>query len=244
MNLAALTSNSSAPLWKKRLRLPAYAVRDAARYAGVSVGTIRSWQQAQGTYTPALATRESGDALSYLQLVELRFVAAMREAGVKLSTIRKAREYLATRWHTDYPFAMAPLKTDGQYIIQDLEQAKGAEFRDLLLIADKGGQLSWKPIIDTKFLEFEYEGEWAMRWHLAGKESPIVIDPRIAFGSPMVRGVPTWALLGRYDAGENSDEIADDYGLNPTDVKAALDFELESRKKRTTLTVVRYRNLL
>jgi uncharacterized protein (DUF433 family)/DNA-binding transcriptional MerR regulator len=225
------TSTTHEGPWKRRLRLPAYSVRDAARYAHVSVGTIRSWQRAQGEYVPALAARESGDALSYLQLVELRFVAAMRDAGVKLKTIRKAREYLAARWRTDYPFAMRPLKTDGQYIIQDLEEAEGKEFEGKLMIADKGGQISWKPIIGDRFLEFDYEGEWAMRWRLAGTDSPVIIDPRIAFGSPMVRGVPTWALLGRYDAGESSDEIAADFDLDPAEVKAALDFEHEARNK-------------
>jgi uncharacterized protein (DUF433 family) len=206
-------------------------VRDAARYAHVSVSTIHTWQKAQGEYVPALAQRDRGDALSYLQLVELRFVARMREAGVKLRTIRKAREYLASRWKTDYPFAMKPLKTDGQYIIQDLEEAEGREFAGKLMIADKGGQISWKPIIGDTFIEFDYEGEWAMRWRLAGRDSPITIDPRIAFGAPMVKGIPTWALLGRSDAGESAEEIAADFKLDVAEVRAALDFELEARKK-------------
>ncbi len=230
MTTAGTTGSSE--LWRRRLRLPAYAVRDAARYAHVSVQTILSWQKAQGEYVPALAERERGDALSYLQLVELRFVAAMREAGVTLKTIRRAREYLASRWKTDHPFATAPLKTDGQYIIQDLEEAEGSELADRLMIADKGGQLSWKPIIGDKFLEFDYEGEWAMRWRLAGQDSPIIIDPRIAFGAPIVKGIPTWALVSRHDAGESSDEIADDFRLDRADVKAALTFELEARNNK------------
>ena len=74
---------------ERRLILPAYHVADAARYAGVSTGTVRNWQRAQKEFVPALAVREIGFSLSFLQLVELRFVAAMREANIQLRKIER-----------------------------------------------------------------------------------------------------------------------------------------------------------
>lgn len=217
---------------EKRLTLPAYHVKDAARFAGVSVGTIGNWQRAQRNFVPALAAREEGFSLSFLQLVELRFVAAMREAGIKLKAIRAAREYLAKAFETEFPFADIRLKHNAQNIIVDLEESEGATFRDVVLIADKGGQYSWKDIIGRKFQEFEYVDTIARRWHVAGRKSPIVIDPHIAFGAPQVKGIPTWVIKNRFVGGESLGEISADFGLTQKHVKAALNFEKSSNEKK------------
>ena len=74
--------------------------------------------------------------------------------------------------------------------------------------------------------EFEYEHQGvAVRWHLAGHRSPIIIDPRISFGSPCVRGTPTWIIKGRFDAGESDSDIAEDFDLDVSAVREALKFE-------------------
>jgi uncharacterized protein (DUF433 family) len=52
-----------------------------------------------------------------------------------------------------------------------------------------------------------------------------MIDPRVSFGAPMVKGIPTWAILGRWDAGESPTEIAKDFGIRKAAVVDALSFE-------------------
>lgn len=205
----------------RRLLLPAYHVSDAARYVGVSISTIHHWQRAAHELKPVLANRDSRESLSFLQLVELRFVSAMRAAGIPLKKIRLAREYLAADFNTDFPFADLRLKHDGQDILLDL----GAEYSGRLLVANRGGQYVWKEIIGNKFDEFDYVDLQARRWHVAGKESPILIDPEIAFGAPQIRGVPTWALKNRHDSGESSAEISRDFKIPRKLVKDALEFE-------------------
>jgi len=75
--------------------------------------------------------------------------------------------------------------------------------------------------------EFEYDdgGGVAIRWHVAGEHSPVVIDPRISFGAPSVNGTPTWIIKGRFEAGESDSEIAEDFNLNVPAVREALKFE-------------------
>ena len=76
--------------------------------------------------------------------------------------------------------------------------------------------------------EFDYEEEHeglALKWHLAGRTSPVIIDPRIAFGTPTVKGTPTWIIKGRWDAGESDTDIAEDFGIDKVDVREALKFE-------------------
>ena len=208
--------------WRARLEVPNYEVREAARYAHVHSNTVSRWHK-----DTTLGEREHRAKLSYLQLIELAVAASCREAGMSLPDIRAARAYYAGRFETKHPFATLRLKTDGV----DLAIDAGAD----LLIGNKGGQLAWKSFIGAKFKEFDYEGGLAARWHVAGTQSPVVIDPRVRFGAPHVSGIPTWLLKDRWIAGEPLDEITDDLSLKQSEVFAALKFEgldpTQSRKE-------------
>jgi uncharacterized protein (DUF433 family) len=197
--------------WRSRLQLPNYAVGDAARYAGISPSTVGRWQR-----DTTKANREARNALSYLELIEVAVVAACREAGMKLREIEAAHRFFAQHYG-DHPFATLDLKTDGV----DLAMDAGAE----LLIGNRGGQLAWKEVIGRKFKEFDYEDGLAYRWHVAGRDSRVIIDPRIQFGAPQIKGVPTWALKGRWQAGEAVSDISDDFGLTRSQVVEGLLFE-------------------
>lgn len=200
-------------LWRTRLDLPNYEVREAARYADVHANTVWRWHR-----NTTLGSRDPGSKLSYLQLIELAVVAACKEAGMRLADIRAARAWYAGHYQTKHPFAMLRLKTDGV----DLAIDAGAE----LLLGNRKGQLAWNSIIGGKFKEFEYDDEGlATRWHVAGLKSPVLIDPRIRFGAPQVAGVPTWLLRERWEHGEPADELLEDLGLKQTELIAALKFE-------------------
>jgi hypothetical protein len=83
----------NADFWKERLNVPAYRVKDAARFARTSPQTVWSWHQLRGNKAGVLPPRSQGAALSYMQLIEVGVVAAMRQAGVTLPRIRQARAY-------------------------------------------------------------------------------------------------------------------------------------------------------
>jgi uncharacterized protein (DUF433 family) len=59
------------------------------------------------------------------------------------------------------------------------------------------------------------------------EERPIVIDPRLAFGRPVVarKGISTSAIVDRVDAGESVEEIAADYELGPSEIEQAIVYE-------------------
>ena len=211
--------------WRERLRLPAYGVGDAARYADISSETIRNWQRLSNRPS-VLGPRDRGKALSYLQLIELAVVAAARDAGVRLPVIRETREYMSREFDSEFPFAEYRFKTDGKRLWIDYFDLIGAKGRGKLLDPGQKGQLAWTEIIG-RLLEFEYDKELglATRWHVAGFGSPVIIDPRIRFGAPSVEGVPTRLLLKRWEGGETPEEIADDFAVPKKIVLAALEFE-------------------
>lgn len=214
-----------AEFWKDRLKLPTYGISEAARYADITGQTIRNWHKSSNRPMP-LGPREPGKALSYLQLIELAVVAAARDSGVPLWAIRETREYMRKQFDADFPFAQYRFKTDGKALWLDCIDLIGKKGKGKLLKASEKGQLAWADIIG-RLQEFEYDKKLglAVQWHVAGRKSPVIIDPRIKFGAPSVDGVPTRLLLARWEAGETPEEIADDFDMAEKFVIAALEFE-------------------
>jgi uncharacterized protein (DUF433 family) len=207
-----------------------YQIGEAARYAKISPQTVAAWHKAAGQPSPTLSSKEMGEALSYLQLIEVAVVAALRDWGVPMRRIRAAREYVRKEFKTEHPFATYRFKTDGRSLLVPYQQVEGKKGEGKLLDATAHGQLAWDDIIGPRLKEFEYErgrGERALavRWHVGGEESRVVIDPQISFGTPTIRGMPTWLLRERWEAGESVKDIADDFRLKEQDVMCALKFE-------------------
>ena len=212
-------------VWRRRLLLPAYSLAEAARYTKAHPATISSWFNRDTSLGPAIAGRQKGQALSYLQLVEVAFVVTARQLGISLSEIRNTRNYFRQRFNVEFPFATLRFQTEGMYLLLDLQEVEPVAERERFLLGGRGGQLAWAPLLGERFLEFEYENDLAIIWHVAGPDSPVKIDPRMNFGAPTVHGIPTWAIKGRYEAGEDVEEIQDDFSLESQEVFAALEFE-------------------
>ncbi len=206
------------PQWRRRLFLPAYRAGDAARYSGISTQTVSRW-------CDLLTERRKGERLSYLELIEVAFVATFRRAGVTLRRIRRAQEYAAQVLNEEYPFAQFTWKTEGQHLLVELRELEDDAELNSLVVGDEHGQVTWPDLIPERFLEFDYEEEFAIRWHVGGRDSGVTIDPRVRFGAPTVNGIPTWVLKGRWEAGEGIDEIQEDFGLSREVISHGLTFE-------------------
>ena len=220
--------NSPTPateFWRARLNVPSYPVGQAARYAKISTGKVRDWHKISNR-KPLLGRRETGLALSYFQLIELAVVASARASGVSLQAIRDARDYCARVLKINHPFAHLRFKTDGSNLLLELDDVDPKTVRSgKMIVANSFGQLAWKEIIG-RLKEFDYDkNNLATRWFVAGRDSKVIIDPRIAFGAPSVGGVPTSVIASRIAAGEEREYIADDFGLHVSLVQEALLFE-------------------
>lgn len=58
-----------------------------------------------------------------------------------------------------------------------------------------------------------------------GPDSPVRLEPGVASGASTVRGVRTEILREQYEAGEDTRDIADTFGLDVHDILAALRHE-------------------
>lgn len=212
--------------WRERLNLPAYRLGEAAMYARVSPKTIADWEKQRNLKASVVNRREKKSGLSFLQLIEVAVVAAMREKGVKLQDIREARAYLSEQFSVKYPFAQIKFKADGVDILLDYVGSSSDMIKEKLLSANKKGQLIWSDVIYDRLQEFNYGVDGYVEvWKLNGIDSPIEISPRIAFGAPNIQGIATAAVKQRWADGYSIDDISDDLGIDAADVEHALQFE-------------------
>ena len=221
--MATLVSNRTDQPWLRRLYLPTYQIAEVANYADIAPQTVAAWHKIENKF---LFEKEEKAALSYLQLIEVAVVAAFRKMGVPLKNIRATREYAKHHLRCEFPFATFKFKEEAKHLYLDSNVLEDLSSNSVVQ-TDQGGQLAWKTVIG-RMREFDYENEYdglALKWHVAGRSSPIIIDPRIAFGTPAVKGTPTWIIKGRWDAGESDSDIAEDFQINLSDVKEALKFE-------------------
>jgi uncharacterized protein (DUF433 family)/DNA-binding transcriptional MerR regulator len=220
--MATLVSERTDQPWLRRLFLPSYQIAEAAKYAGVTPQTVAAWHKLE---KQILSERDEKSALSYLQLIEVAVVAAFRKMGVPMKNIRAAREYAAHSLKCEFPFATYNFKENAKHLFLDSKELDDVH-PGSVVATDQGGQLEWENVIG-RLQEFDYEDDHgiALKWHVAGRGSPILIDPRISFGTPAIKGTPTWIIKGRWDAGETDSDIAEDFGIDPSDVKEALKFE-------------------
>ena len=224
--MATLMAERGAEPWRRRLYLPAYRVVDAAQYSGISPRAATNWtRRGLSTGNPALPRRISGGRLSYLELVELAFVATFRKLGVSLATIARTRDYMRQTFTAEFPFAQCDFFTDSIHMLLQWQEFEDVPELNEVIVADAGGQLGWQSMMASRLAEFDYEHDIALVWHVAGRGSPVRIDPRLAFGAPTVSGVPTWALKGRWAAGESLSDIAEDFGVDESMVERGLVFE-------------------
>ena len=220
-SLTAPTERQEQP-WFRRLYLPSYKISQVAHYTGAHSNTIANWHY-RGQ--PVLPGRERRRPLNYLELVEVAFVAFFRSLGFSMKKIRAARDYVATNITAEYPLAENRFKTEGMHILMEYHKFDPDPRFEQIIVADEGGQLAWADLLGDKFAHFDYEYEIALRWHPAGRNSLVVIDPRVSFGAPIVNGLPTWVVKGRWKAGESMDEISEDFGISKEAIRDALAFE-------------------
>lgn len=214
---------------------PAYPLTEAARYVRLSPATLRSWflgrpyPTAKGLsqFAPLLKpARRDPATLSFSNLVEAHVLRSLRtEHGVPLDAVRKALK-----------FAERELGIEQLLLREELCTAGGELFLDRygeLLNLSASGQLAMRKIFEAHLERVEWGTlHSAVRLYpfvLAGSADakPIVIDPRISFGRPVVERafVSTRAILERIDAGESAEEIARDYEVTIQTIEEAVVFE-------------------
>ena len=211
-----------------------YTVPDAARLTRISTGKIRRWlkgydfksgqriHHSDAVWKGELPPIENKLALSFRDLLELRFVDAFIRAGVSWRTMRHAHAKAQEELATTHPFCSNRIATDGKNIL--LRQ--GEEDSDEALINLVNNQREFRRIVQDFLKELEFSGSDII-WYPLGKDRQIVIDPRRNFGQPTVTksGVPAATLARSVKANSSREIVARWYEVHPDEVRDAVEFE-------------------
>lgn len=211
-----------------------YTVTEAARLTRVSVGKIRRWlkgynfrvgqsvHHSDAVWQGELKPIENKLALSFRDLLELRFVDAFIRAGVSWRTMRRAHARAQDELETTHPFCSNRIATDGKNIL--LRQ--GEEDSDEALINLVNNQREFRRIVQEFLKELEFSGSDIL-WYPLGKERQIVVDPRRNFGQPTVvrSGIPSQVLARSVKANGSAEVVAAWYEVQPEEVRDAVEFE-------------------
>ena len=217
------------------LNAAAYAMSEAARYLRVSPATLRSWfigrpyPTARGTsqFRPLLKPACVGPTtLSFSNLIEAHVLRSLRtEHGVPLGAVRKALAYAERELRIDHLLLREELRTSGGALFLD-------RYGELVNLS-ASGQLAVRKLFEAHLARVEWgKLRSAVRLYPfvfgeAADAKPIVIDPTIAFGRPVMDRVfvSTRSILERIDAGESVADVATDYELSVQAVEEAVLFE-------------------
>ena len=215
--------------------VPAYSVSDAARYLHIPLPTLRSWLQGRTYQTKTgqrtcepIIQRPSADTaqMSFINLIEAHVLRILREIHqIKLDKVRIALDYMSKAFDSSHPLAEKRFQTDGVDLFVDR--------MDGLVNVSRSGQLAMKEILKHLLTRVEWdERDIATRLfpfvRSEGDNTKILyIDPRISFGKPVIAGtrIPSSSIIDLYDAGDEIEDIADEFDCTPQQIKAAIQFE-------------------
>lgn len=214
----------------------AYTLAEAARYVRLPVATLRSWVLGRryptvrgGAEFPPLIRPASRrpPLLSFSNLIEAHVLRALRtEHGVSVKALRSALAYAEKTLGIDRLLLRPELRADAGKVFLH-------RYGELIELT-ASGQLAMRRLLTEHLKRVEWDSSrFPVRLYpflsaaASSEERPIVIDPRIAFGRPVVvrKGISTSVIVERVDAGESVDEIAADYDLGPSEIEQAVIYE-------------------
>jgi hypothetical protein len=114
-----------------------------------------------------------------------------------LNVIRRCLENARQILGEERPFATRKFLTDGHTIFLD---AAAQEVADAGGVVDlKANQLAFKAVVEPTFKDLDFDGDLVVRWRPHRGRQTIVVDPKRAFGAPILSdyGIPTAALAAR-----------------------------------------------
>jgi len=208
-----------------------YSIGEASRFTGVPANTVSRWVRGYARrrkgerveypplMPPSLPPIDDKVALSFRDLMEVRFVGKLRALKVSWSeidrTVATAQEILQTR----YPFGSLVFKSDGARVFAELE--KGGR-----LLRDR--QFAFGVVFEPSlFAELEYEAGQVVRWRPSTGSNVVVLDPRRSFGKPLLDefDVQTRVVAAAVEAEGSAARVAEWYDIPLQAVRTAVSYE-------------------
>ncbi len=224
----------------------AYTLAEAARYVRLPAATLRAWalgrqyptRKGGGQFPPLIQpASQRPPLLSFSNLIEAHVLRSLRtKHGVSVKALRSALAYAQETLGIERLLLRPELRADAGRLFLD-------RYGELIELS-ASGQLAMRRLFEEHLKRVEWDvSKSPVRLYpfvsaIAPREKrSIAIDPRIAFGRPVVlrKGVSTTAIADRIDSGETVEAIAADYDLAPSEIEEAALYE-RARRELDALT--------
>lgn len=214
-----------------------YTIPDAAGLVEAPARRVRIWVEGHKAKQAPIIHNELGKvdgktAVSFTNLMELRFIAVFAGAGVKIPKIRAIMEEAKEVLRHPHPFATKTVfKTDGRKIVAEIGRRNGIE--DIYDLKTKNYEMK---IVVMRSLRddvvYDPAGE-AITWRPRRDIAPnVVVHPKFSFGRPVLKSslVPTAALADAMKAEGSARRVARLFEVPERQVREAVIFEASLRQ--------------
>lgn len=205
-----------------------YTPREAARLVGTTAQQVLRWTRGSGPTEPLWNAHyqfldNDVTEISFLDLIEVRVVSALRREKVSLQAIRFAMEFAREKFGIERPLASQSFKTDGTEILMKALENDGDY---VSLSKRRPGQRVFGKIIAQSLNDLEYEHDLAARWR-PKNHSAVIIDPKRHFGDPIldVYGVSTRTLYEEFVEFDDLDYLTRIYEIPKKLIRVGISFE-------------------
>ncbi len=216
----------------------------AAQIAGIPQSTLHYWleggEQRGRRYDPVIRTHPTGSrSVTWGEFVEAQYLKEYRRTqGASLASLRAFISYLRKELNVPYPLAHArPWVGPGKRLFVMAQDASDLPEDLWAVVEPHTGTAMLLPPAQAFLTRVEFgpqadQGQGVViRIHPNGKASPVLIDPEIRFGTPVVDGIPTESLAEQVSAGDTIESVARDFNLTLGTVIAALSYEGVGRQR-------------
>lgn len=209
-----------------------YTVPEAAALVGVPPSRLRVWIEGhKGKQEPVIDNQldrvDDKTAISFTNLLELRFVALFVGAGVQVRTIRAIMNEVKQTLEHPHPFATRIVfRTDGKKVVADIAKKNGID--DIYDLKSRNYEM--RVIVMASLKEdvvFDPKGE-AISWSPRPKIAPhVMLHPFYSFGHPVLRSsrIPTKTLARAVKAERSAKTVSELFEVPELQVREAVKFE-------------------
>jgi len=217
--------------------IPSYGFMEAAHYLRIPRSRLKSWFEGSSFgsrgktewFKPIFQLPKSNKKLlSFMNLLEVHVLVGLRNYHkFSLQHVRRVIIYVKKRYPSNHPLINNKFQTDGV----NLFVARYGE----LINASHSGQREMKILLQANLSRIDRDNKGLptrlnlyIRKQDLNEPNIVVIDPKISFGRPSLRGtnIPTAVIGDRYKAGETIKELAADYGKTAIEIEEAIRCEL------------------
>jgi uncharacterized protein (DUF433 family) len=208
---------------------PMYSMAEAAGLLRLPANTLRRWLEGARVsgrwYDPVIRAEPTGsDAVTWGEFVEAGFLREYRLRRVALPHMRNFISKARREFDVPYPLAHFRPLLNNRELVWRLQLEVELE-PELFLVRVEDEQLILTEVVRGFLEKVEFSPDDVVaRLRPLGRDTPVVIDPTVAFGIPHIRGIRTELVAESVEVG-GYEEAQASWGLKVPEIDAAVEFQ-------------------